>query len=117
MRCRPNDRDRQRGSVTAEFALVLPAVVMMVVALAAATGFSAAQVGLQEAAAVAAREAARSGDPASARRAGELISGGARFAVRFEGDAVCVEATRKARAPGLRAFELAAESCALRWGR
>lgn len=107
----------ERGSVTAEFALILPAAVLLVVALIAAVGMSSAQLGLQEAAAAGARAAARSGDAEAAAPAVVQVAAGAEAAVRVDGDAVCVTATRQSSVPVLGAFPLRAESCALRWGK
>ncbi|WJL96220.1 TadE family type IV pilus minor pilin [Microbacterium sp. ET2] len=103
-----------RGSVVAEFAVALPAVVVVVLLSVAALTVSAQQVRLQDAAADAARLAARGED-------GERIHGaigagvpGARSTVSHEGDLVCVSATAPAH-PVL-PITLSARSCGLAGG-
>ncbi|MDE0571840.1 hypothetical protein ON058_00225 [Demequina sp. B12] len=57
--------DRERGSVTAEFALVLPAVVLVVGLVFAALGWAGHRLAAQDLAALAARTAAVEGTGAA----------------------------------------------------
>jgi len=111
MRLRQDDA----GSATAEFAVVVP-VVVLVIALAAGTLSAVSrQVRLEHAVAQAARVAARG----ESGRVGEVIAaiaGGAVAGVGGEGDLVCVEATLSPGVP-LPLPPLRARSCALAGGR
>ncbi|WP_029146387.1 TadE family type IV pilus minor pilin [Microbacterium luticocti] len=109
-----------RGSVTAEFAVALPAVVLVLALGAGVLGACGRAVRLQDATADAARLVAR-GEPAA--RAQALVAaavGGARTRVTPRGELVCVEASAPATAPGgvpLPAPALRASSCALAGGK
>ncbi len=110
MRLRSDDR----GSVTAEFAVALPAVVLVLALGVTALSASARQVRLQDSAADAARLIARADDPG---RAQEIVAGavaGAALAAEHPDDLVCVTVTAPAGVPGL---TLSARSCALDGGR
>jgi len=104
-----------RGSVTAEFAVVLPAVVLVLVLGAAVLGACGRQVRLQDAAADAARLVAR-GEPVSRASAavGAAVAG-ASTAVNHRDDLVCVQASAPAGVP-LVPVTLHADSCALAGG-
>ncbi|WP_417561850.1 TadE family type IV pilus minor pilin [Microbacterium sp.] len=108
-------RSDDRGSVTAEFAVVLPAVVLVLALGAATLGVCARQVRLQDAAADAARLVAR-GEP-DARAQSVLASAvdGARAAIATRDDLVCVTATAPAGLP-VPVPTLRARSCALAGG-
>jgi hypothetical protein len=105
----------EAGSVTAEFAAVLPAVVVVLACCLAGIQLAAQQVRLQDAAAAAARSVAR-GDSLDA--AAELVPH-SRLRVEHRGEIVCVTAS----APGsalvgmLRGIAVSASSCALEGGR
>jgi hypothetical protein len=102
-----------RGSVTAEFAVALPAVLVVIVLGVSALSAGARQVRLQDAAADAARLIARGDDQG---RAAQLVAGAvgdADMGVDRPGDLVCVTATAPAGLPGL---TLSARSCALAGG-
>lgn len=105
-----------RGSVTAEFAVVLPAVVLVLLLTAGALGASARQVRLQDAAADAARLVAR-GEPATRAQStvADAVSGSA-ASIAYRGDLVCVTATAPTGVP-LVPMRLTASSCALAGGR
>ncbi len=79
----------ERGSVTAELAVAMPAVVLILAFCVGAVGVAAQQVRLQQAAAQAAREAGR----------------------QQPGEIVCVTLTEPAAAP-LSVLTLSARSCA-----
>jgi len=103
MRCRSEDR----GSVTAEFAAVVPAVLLVLACCLAGLQLAGQQVRLQDAAAATARALAR-GDPAPA-------IGGAAIATRVDGALLCARLTAASIAP-LLPLELSAQSCALAGG-
>ncbi|MEZ3162117.1 TadE family type IV pilus minor pilin [Microbacterium sp. BWT-B31] len=108
-------RSDDRGSVVAEFAIALPAVVLVLVLGAGALAQGGRQVRLEDAAADAARLVARGEDPA---RAVSLVLGavpGAEVTVQARGDLVCVVAA----APGLPSLfrSVPVTSCALAGGR
>jgi Flp pilus assembly protein TadG len=96
-----------RGSVTAEFAAVIPAVLLVLACCLAGLQLAGQQVRLQDAAAATARSLAR-GDPAPA-------VGGARIATRAQGALLCARLTAASISP-LLPLELSAESCALAGG-
>ncbi|MBU4465083.1 MAG: pilus assembly protein [Actinobacteria bacterium] len=104
-----------RGSITAEFAVVLPAVLLVLVLGAATLGACARQVRLQDAVADAARLVARG---ESRERAGEAVgaaASGATMVIDHSGDLVCVTAAASAGVPML-ALTVSARSCALGGG-
>ncbi|WP_110590284.1 TadE family type IV pilus minor pilin [Microbacterium suaedae] len=103
-----------RGSVSAEFAVALPALVIVIVLGIGALAAASTQVRLQDAAADAARLVARG----EADRAGSVVGDavpGATSSVGTQGDLVCVTATIDGRLASL-AIPLAATSCALDGG-
>jgi hypothetical protein len=100
-----------RGSVTAEFAIALPAVILVFACCLSGLQVAGSQLRVQDAAAAAARSLAR-GEPASV--AARLVPGAA-VSRHDDGDLVC--ATVTARATGLIPLELRATSCALGGGR
>lgn len=101
-----------RGSVVAEFAVALPAIVLVLLLGAGMLAAGARHVRLQDAAADAARLAAR-GEPG---RAGEVIAAavpGARVTIEPRGDLVCAVAAM----PAMLGVEVRATGCALAGGR
>lgn len=101
-----------RGAVAAEFAVALPAVVLVVLLASSALGACAMQVRLQDAAADAARLASRGED--AGRIAQPVAEVGGTVAVSTRGDLICVTATAGA---GIIPVTLTAGSCALDGGR
>ena len=102
----------ERGSVTAEFAAALPAVVLLLALALGALAAGSMSVRLQDAAGLTARALAR-GDPPDAAQsiAGALVPGVA-VSRHDRSGLVCVLLTT--RAPGaLSGLQLRAESCAL----
>ena len=95
---------RDRGSVTAEFAAVIPAVMLVLAASLACMQLGSQQLRLQDAAAITARALAR----------GDAVPSlpGAALATTARGDLVCARLTLDAQPPFFVA--LAAQSCALR---
>jgi hypothetical protein len=94
--------------VTAEFATVIPAVILVLACCLTGIQVAGQQLRLQDAAAGAARALARGDDPSG-------IAGGARLARSSRGDLVC--ATLSERSSGLPGtifrITLTARSCAL----
>ena len=110
--------ERERGSVTAEFAAVVPAVILLLACALVCVQLGAQQVMLQDAAADAARSLGR-GDPRSVAAAQAALSvPGARLAASTTGDLVCATLTATSRSPiaGLLGVRLRARSCALDGG-
>lgn len=101
-----------RGSVTAEFAVVVPAVVLIVALTAGTLSASGRQVRLEQAAAQAARLVARGEEAERASAVVAAIAGTAATRVRADGDLVCVDVTAAAAGP-LPLPPLRATSCAL----
>ena len=110
-------RGGERGSVTAEFAVALPAVALVLAVCLGGVQAVSIQVRLTDAAADAARTLAR-GDGvglASARLSAAVA--GASLSVDDAGDLVCVTASAPAGAHTvLAALTVAARSCALGGG-
>ena len=108
--------ERDRGSVTAEFALAMPAVALVLLMCLSGMQVAALQVRLQDAAAAAARSLAR-GDRAGAGSVAALIPG-AGTETFANGDLQCARVSAPASgvlaATGMR---LSASSCALGGGR
>ena len=101
-----------RGAVVAEFAVALPAVVLVVLLGVGALSASARQVRLQDATADAARLAARGETVSRVQAAAAAAGPGTNVAVHERGDLVCVTATASA----LLGLTLTASSCALAGG-
>lgn len=106
----------QRGSVAAELALALPAVVIALLLGAGALGAAAQQVSMQDAVADAARLLGRGEDPASAVAVVAASVGGARVTSEMRGELVCVSASVDVRIGALVRLPLTASSCALSGG-
>ncbi|WP_173922330.1 TadE family type IV pilus minor pilin [Agromyces sp. Marseille-P2726] len=102
--------------MTAEFAVALPAVALVLAVCLASVVLVAQQVRLTDAAADAARALGRGESAAEAGAIADRVSGGASIATWSEDPFVCVALS----APGhglLAAIELRAESCAVGEGR
>lgn len=108
--------DAERGSVAAEFALALPAVVLALLLGAGALGAAARQVALQDSAADAARVLGRGEDAAAAQRVASAAVPGASLSTRSSDDLVCVTASSDAAVAGFIHIPLRASSCALHGG-
>ena len=106
----------ERGSVTAEFAVALPAIALVLAACLAAVMLVAQQVRLTDAAADAARSLGRGDSVAAAASIADRVSGGAQLRSWQEDPFVCV--VLSASGSGLlSAVTLQAESCAVGGGR
>ncbi len=105
---------RDRGSVTAEFATALPAVVIVLVCCLAGVQVASQQVRLQDAAAIAARSIGRGETDAAALGRVQHLANGARLAVTADGELDCVTLRQRATGPaGLLRVTLTARSCSL----
>lgn len=105
-----------RGSVSAEFALAMPAVALVLLLCLSGMQVAGLQVRLQDAAAAAARSLARD-DDGSASAVAALIPG-ATTSIYVDGELQCARVS--APAAGALAFtglQLEASSCALGGGR
>ncbi len=109
-------RQGDRGSVTAEFAVVVPAVLLVVALSAGTLSATSRLVRLEQAAAQSARLVARGEDAGRAADVVTAIAGSASTAIRAEGDLVCVDVSAALAAP-LPLVALRASSCALSDGR
>jgi hypothetical protein len=103
-----------RGSVTAEFALVLPAVVLVLGVCLAAMQLSAQQVALQDAASSAARIVARGAGEAEAVRAAVALVPGSTLHTVPGGELACVELAVRRTVLALPGVDFAARSCSPR---
>lgn len=108
-------RRDQRGSVAAEFAVVAPAVVLVVLLAVTTLAASGRQVRLEQAAAQGARLAARGESDGRVRAIVADLVDGAGAGIRTEGELVCVEATASHSVP-LPLPPLRATACALAGG-
>ncbi|MDW4571525.1 TadE family type IV pilus minor pilin [Microbacterium sp. M3] len=100
------------GAVVAEFAVALPAVVLVLVVGVGALAAAGRQVRLQDAVADAARLSARGESEARVRGAVVDSVAGASVAIAPRGDLVCVTAS----APALFGLRVSAAGCALAGG-
>ena len=110
--------ERERGSVTAEFAAAVPAVILLLACSLVCVQLASQQVLLQDAAADAARALGR-GEPTAAAAAHVTRAvPGARLAAGTAGEVVCatVTATPRGSIATLLGATLRARSCALAGG-
>lgn len=105
----------ERGSVAAEFAVVVPAVVLVVLLAATTLTASGRQVRLEQAAAQGARLAARGESDERVRAAALALVDGVRVSIRADGEFACVDATVSSGVP-LPLPPLRATGCALAGG-
>lgn len=108
--------DSDRGSVAAELALALPAVVLTLLLGVGALGAAAQLVSLQDAVADAARLLGRGESEAAARAAVAASVREAHMSSDARGDLVCVRAQIDAQISRLISIPLTASSCALAGG-
>lgn len=104
------------GSVAAELALALPAVLVTLLLGAGALTVSARQVALQDAAADAARLLGRGEDESAAQRVVSAAVPGAGVTRSDHGDLVCVRAQAALPLGSITRVDMAATSCALAGG-
>ena len=103
-----------RGSVTAEFAAALPAVVIVLVCCLAGIETTGQQVRLQDAAAIAARSLGRGESAGTALGRARQLAPGVSLGTAADGDLVCAVLRHRAAGPaGLLRLTLEARSCSL----
>lgn len=104
----------ERGSITAEFAVVLPAVLLVLVLCVGSASVSVQRIVVQSAAAAAARAAARGESGGSAQEAASRAGGGS-VSIRRDGDFVCATVTADASFAAARTvgIRISGRSCAL----
>jgi Flp pilus assembly protein TadG len=110
-RFRVESAGRERGSVTAEFAVVLPAVVMVLVVALSGLQVAGQQLRLQSATVDAARLLAR-GDGGASSLVSRAVRG-AQLTQSTRGDLVCVEARAPTSVGVLFALTISASACQL----
>jgi Flp pilus assembly protein TadG len=110
---------RERGSVTAEFAAVIPAVILVLIFCLSGIALAGQQLRLQDAAADAARTVARGDGAASALGDARRSVPGVSLATSADGDLECTTLAVTADGlPGtLLRLHLSARGCALADGR
>ena len=113
---RGTSADGDRGSVTAEIAVGLPAVIVVLAACLGALGLGAAQVRVQDAAADAARLLGRGETTAVVERHIEIVTPGARLTALNRDDLVCTTVSIE-RPVLLVSIRVEGSSCALAGGR
>ncbi len=95
-------RSGDKGSATAELAVALPVIVVLVAAVAGAGAVGRAQVDCRDAAWTAARMVARGDEVSSALAAADQVRpDGARVSVTDQGDTIVVEVRAGVRLGGL----------------
>ncbi|MGV8911511.1 MAG: TadE family type IV pilus minor pilin [Rhodoglobus sp.] len=109
----------ERGSVTAEFALAMPAVALVLVCCLSGVQLAGLQVRLQDAAAAAARSLARDESHESVASTTSALVASARLTAQHRDDLVCATVSAPARNAllGLLPITLSASSCALAGGK
>jgi hypothetical protein len=115
----------QTGSVTAEFAAAMPAVVLVLACCLAAIQLAGAQLRLQDAASTIVRTLARDSGNAGSGNAGGSVAElrdrlipGARLTTEDRGELICIRlSTPGIIGGGLSVVTLSASSCALSAGR
>ncbi|WP_435746616.1 TadE family type IV pilus minor pilin [Microbacterium sp. PMB16] len=106
----------ERGSVAAELALALPAVVLALLLGAGALGAASRQVALQDASADAARLLGRGEGADAAERVVRGAVPGAATSSSISGDLVCVSASLDVSVGAIIRIPVRASSCALAGG-
>ena len=116
-RDRPGDHDGEHGSATAELAVALPIVVLILLLGVGGLGAGMRMVALQDAVADAARVLGRGDDAGGVGAAVARADPTATFGVRRSAGLVCVTASSEARILGAVALPVRATGCALDGGR
>ncbi|WP_083710062.1 TadE family type IV pilus minor pilin [Leifsonia sp. ALI-44-B] len=111
--------EHERGSAAAEFAVTMPAVLLVLAMTVGALGAAAHQVRLADAAADAARALGRGESAAAAGALAARVAPGSQLATSTDGELVCAEVAKAWALPGGRAtgIRLVAYACALGGGR
>jgi len=106
----------EQGSATVEFAMTMPAVVIVVMFVVASLGVTSQSVRLADAAAVVARQSAR-GDRGSVGTTLARLAPGATLSESVGADLVCVDLRRQVRVGPVGEVALTSRSCAPTAGR
>jgi hypothetical protein len=107
---------REQGSVTAELAVALPAVVLVLVAVLVLAASAVTQLRCADAARAGARAAAIGEDASAVRSTAARVAGeGAQIAVAHDGDWVTVSVSAAVVSEGLRTGPLVARASAVAW--
>ncbi|MGV8884515.1 MAG: TadE family type IV pilus minor pilin [Microbacteriaceae bacterium] len=114
----PTEGENERGSVTAEFAAAMPAVILLLASALVCVQLAGHQVLLQDAAADAARSLGRGDSRQVVASSAARALPGARVTAVTTGDLVCatVSATPRGSIATLLGASLRARSCALAGG-
>lgn len=110
---RVDPKDHEAGSVTAEFALTLPAVIAILAVILGALTLSTQRIVTTSLAAEIARHEAR-GDHAAAAEQLTKLPQGTQIRRSDTANLHCVELTTGVKTGPLRALSVAVESCAMR---
>ncbi|MEY4262741.1 MAG: hypothetical protein RLY88_449 [Actinomycetota bacterium] len=106
------------GSVTAELAIALPAVTMVLAITVAAFGLQIERLKLVSGAATIARAIARTESPDEVNRLAKQLEASATLTLQTQADLICARLTRTFAIPGLpgKAFDLSEVQCARKLG-
>ena len=107
-----------RGSVTAELAIALPAVTMVLGITVAAFGLQVERLKLVSGAATIARAIARTEPAEDVNRLAEQLEASATLVLETKADLICARLSRSFSVPGLpgKAFDLSEVQCARKLG-
>lgn len=109
-------RDSDRGSITAELAVALPAVFMVLAITASAFGLQIERMKLVDVAATAARGLGRGEPESNVRQLIEKLDPLAALTIQDDADIVCANLKRAVKIIGLGLFELNERQCARKEG-
>lgn len=111
--------EQERGSAAAEFAVTMPAVLLVLAMTVGALGAAAHQVRLADAAADAARALGRGESAAAAEALAARVAPGSELSTSTDGVLVCAEVAKAWALPGGRVtgIRLAAHACAMGSGQ
>ena len=112
-RNRNRNRNSDRGAVTAEFAIVLPAVVLVLACCITGVRLAVLHLQLQDAAASAARIIGRGESLAAAQSLANQLVPTSTVTASLHGTLVCIEAHNAERGAMLPFITVSARSCAL----
>ncbi|WP_233245549.1 hypothetical protein [Homoserinimonas hongtaonis] len=102
----------ERGSVTAEFVVALPAALVVIITALAGVQLGSVVLRLHDASAIVARSVARGDSIEGAQARASRLVPGALFSVARVGDLVCASAEARGRGV-LASVPISARSCAL----
>jgi hypothetical protein len=109
-------RDSERGSVTAELALAMPSVALVLVITLGGFGLQVERLKLVSEAAVAARALGRGEAEADVRSQLAEVDSGLAVKLDYLEDFVCANVSRKFEIAALQSFEVSERQCARKGG-